>query len=92
MTSSRAMFIALAISLCGTAVADQPTAGQIWVVVKDAPCKEIGPDASDEPWQLKKGSFVTWLAKEGAMTRVETAPGMPPCLIASDAIAPKSSR
>jgi hypothetical protein len=63
-------------------------AGKMMVAVRDAQCREVGPGASDEPWTIKKGSFVKLVQAEGAQTRVEIAGGMAQCLIASDALGP----
>ena len=62
-------------------------AGQMLRVLRKAPCTETGPKASEEPWDMKVGSFVTYVRPEGTGMRVETAPGLE-CVIATDALGP----
>ena len=62
-------------------------AGQMLRVLRKAPCTETGPKASEEPWDMKAGSFVTYVRPEGSGMRVETAPGLE-CVIATDALGP----
>lgn len=61
--------------------------GQMLRTLRDAPCVEDGAKASDKPWNVKSGSYVTWLADKGESVRVETAPGLA-CTMAADAVGP----
>ena len=63
-------------------------AGQRLRVLRVAPCVEVGAGASDEPWMMKKDSFVIGVGSEGSHALIETAPGMPACRIALDAVGP----
>ena len=63
-------------------------AGQQLTVVRQAECVEVGPDASDEPWEVKQGSTVNFVKSEGGTSLVDTGSGVP-CRIASDALAAK---
>ena len=61
--------------------------GQQLRALRDAPCAEVGPGASDEPWNVKKGSVGNLVRIEGATTLIDTGSGLP-CRIATDALEP----
>ena len=63
------------------------TAGQNLVTLKDkAQCRETGPNAG-EPWELKQGANVAFVAIEGSELRVDSGGGIE-CLVAPDAVGP----